>query len=225
MNKVISQGNQQSLRESQLKPRNPGIQTVQEFCMKKHGTAPFKINQVKVMDKPPSRRTSFLYNLHTNSVSNIAQVVNKEQVNSNIVTTGDIISKSEENRRKQFGMEKRREYNQAKLKLRSSAALKKNEIRLEKVIDIEQLKQKIRDLNQDIRNRWTLLYRCQLLGLRLSKVYKDIFEKSMASIRQAPLKDAGTLSLILKEIVVEQDPEYGNIVNRKVILGKEIALK
>lgn len=61
--------------------------------------------------------------------------------------------------------------------------------------------------------KWKSIYRTQLLGLRLSKSYKQIVKRILENIIAAPSKDANTLSYLLNESVVEPNADYLNTVN------------
>jgi hypothetical protein len=56
---------------------------------------------------------------------------------------------------------------------------------------------------------WRIVYRSQLLGLRLSRTYKVLVDRLMQTVRSAPLKEnEGALTSILKDYSVTQDTEF-----------------
>jgi hypothetical protein len=65
-----------------------------------------------------------------------------------------------------------------------------------------------KEIDFKTKRNWELLYRSQVLALRLSKVYKKILKSCMRIVGETQVKGLGTLSHMLKEYIVEADQEF-----------------
>jgi hypothetical protein len=71
-------------------------------------------------------------------------------------------------------------------------------------------------MSENTRTNWLALFHGQLLALKVCNSYRSIVERSMAAVREAPLKgNTNSLTHMLKEYIVEVDLEY----NRQVIIA------
>ncbi|KAJ3273637.1 hypothetical protein HDV01_004246 [Terramyces sp. JEL0728] len=69
-------------------------------------------------------------------------------------------------------------------------------------------KKKTISMENSIRKRWIIVYRLQQLALKLSKAYRSITTANYSQLTQLPIKDAGTLSYMLKIQIVEPSEAY-----------------
>jgi hypothetical protein len=79
--------------------------------------------------------------------------------------------------------------------------------------ELDYINQKHLLVSEDVRKRWRKLHMSHVFGVRIAKTYKSILNKKMQYSLEAPSKNAGTLSFILKELVHYQDDKYISIVD------------